>query len=47
MQTPDRPIVWPTAGMTSPGTHQGKVQDGRSGVFFCLERNAHGSLLGA
>jgi hypothetical protein len=36
MQTPDRP----TAGMTSHRTPQGKVQDGRSGVFFCLERNA-------
>jgi hypothetical protein len=32
MQTPDRQ----TTGMTSDRTPQGKVQDGRSGVFFCL-----------
>jgi|LNFM01.1.fsa_nt_gb hypothetical protein len=43
MQTPDRQ----PAGMTSHRTPQGKVQDGWSGVFFCLERTAHGGLLGA
>ena len=47
MQTPDRLTSWPTAGMTSDRTPQGKVQDGWSGVFFCLEHNAHGGLLGA
>jgi hypothetical protein len=36
METPDRP----TTRMTSDRTPQGKVQDGWSGVLFCLERNA-------
>ena len=48
MQTPDWLSAWPTAGMTSHRTPQGKVQDGRSGVFFCLgSAMPMGGLLGA
>jgi hypothetical protein len=47
MQTPDWLSTWPTTAMTSHRTLRGKVQDGSSGVFFCLERIAHGGPLRA